>query len=190
MLKDEPFHTFALLGMAALALQDDQLDEAERLWLLAREHNPDAVAPRLLLAKHYRAKNNQPMAETLVKEAHRLAPYAPQVLYEYAEIMLAGRHHDAARAAAEALSERAPDSLPALELLARVYNQSGEKRPDRDPRARRRTRARGRCRARARASRHCRADYANATRIAEELVAVPDTSAAGHELRRRAGGAR
>lgn len=84
----EPFQPFALTGLAALALQNDNLDEAEKLWQLAREHNPDAVAPRLLLAKHYRAKNSMALAEVVIKEAYRLAPFAVQVQAEYAFIML------------------------------------------------------------------------------------------------------
>ncbi|MCB1748179.1 MAG: PEP-CTERM system TPR-repeat protein PrsT [Gammaproteobacteria bacterium] len=126
VLDSEPFHAFALMGMAALALQDNDLDEAERLWQVAREHNPDAVAPRLLLAKHYRTRGNQPLAETMIKEAYRLAPYALQVQAEYAEIMLQGGHFEEALEAAKALVERVPDSLPGLELLARVYNQLGD----------------------------------------------------------------
>ncbi|MGE0485759.1 MAG: XrtA/PEP-CTERM system TPR-repeat protein PrsT [Gammaproteobacteria bacterium] len=126
VLDNEPFHAFALMGLAALALQDNDLDEAERLWQLAREHNPDAVAPRLLLAKHYRTRGNQPLAEATIKEAYRLAPYALQVQGEYAEIMLQGAHYEEALDAAKALVERVPDALPGLELLARIYNQLGD----------------------------------------------------------------
>jgi putative PEP-CTERM system TPR-repeat lipoprotein len=126
VLDIEPFHGFALLGLAALALQGDDLDEAERLWLLAREHNPDAVAPRLLLAKHYRAKNNGSLAQTTIKEAYKLAPFALQVQAEYAEIMLEAGEFQDALSSAEALVGRAPNSVFGLELLARIHNQLGD----------------------------------------------------------------
>ncbi|MEQ8660972.1 MAG: PEP-CTERM system TPR-repeat protein PrsT, partial [Gammaproteobacteria bacterium] len=118
VLERAPSHPFALLGMAALALKADDLDAAERLWLLAREQNPDAVAPRLLLAKHYRARGNLPLAEEAATEAYKLAPYALQVQAEYATVMLQNGKHEAALEAAQALVERAPQALPALELLA------------------------------------------------------------------------
>ncbi len=126
VLEFEPFHAFALMGLAALALQEDNVDEAERLWLLAREQNPDAVAPRLLLARHYRTKGNRTLAEATIKEAYKLAPYAPQVQAEYAAIMLDAGQFDEALSAAQQLVERTPKSLPGLELLARIYNQLGD----------------------------------------------------------------
>jgi putative PEP-CTERM system TPR-repeat lipoprotein len=126
ILKHEPFHAFALLGLAALAVQDAGLDEAERLWQLAREHNPEAVAPRILLAKHYRAKGNLVLAEAAIKEAYKLAPFAPQVQLEYASLMLDTGKFEEALKVANALVERLPDSVEGLDLLARVYNQLGD----------------------------------------------------------------
>ena len=185
VLDREPSHTFALLGMAALALQANKLDEAEGLWLQAREQNVDAVAPRLLLAKHYRAKKNQAMSETVIKEAYKLAPYAVQVQAEYAEIMLQGRHFDEALGAANALIERVPDSLPGLELLARIYNQSGdeagltktlERVAELAPDAVGAHVLLGRLAIRNK-------DQAEANRIADALIAGKDSQAAGYELR-------
>ena len=128
VLDIEPFQPFALTGLAALALQDDDLDEAEKLWQLAREHNPDAVAPRLLLAKHFRAKKNMALAETAINEAYRLAPFAVQIQAEYASIMLQIGSFEESLRAARALNARAPDSLQGLELLANIYNQLGDER--------------------------------------------------------------
>lgn len=126
VLDIEPFQPFALTGLAALALQDDDLDEAEQLWQLAREHNPDAVAPRLLLAKHYRARKNMTLAERVIKETYRLAPFAAQVQAEYASIMLQIGSFEEALQAAQALNARAPNSLQGLELTANIYNQLGD----------------------------------------------------------------
>ena len=188
VLERDAYQPFALLGMAALALKDDDLDEAERLWNVAREHNPDAVAPRLLLAKHYRAKGNLPLAETVISEAYALAPFALQVQAEYATIMLQSGDEDAALAAAQALVERVPDSLQGLELLARVYNQRGdaegltatlERVAEVAPDALGARVLLGRLAIR-------RQDYDTAMATARELVAGGEqaqTVAAGHELR-------
>ncbi len=184
VLAIEPFHAMALMGLAALALQADDLDEAERLWLLARDNNPDAVAPRLLLSKHYRAKRNLTLATTMIKEAYQLAPYAPQVQSEYAVIMLETQSYDEALKAARLLVERSPDSLVGLELLARAQNLMGDAEgltatlekiaqvaPDAAP-----TRVLlGRLAIR-------RKDYAQATTIAKALLADPQHAALGHEL--------
>lgn len=126
ILELTPFHSFALLGKAAIAVQADKLDEAERLWQLAREHNPDAVAPRLLLSQHYRAKDNPTLAETLVTEAYELAPFSPPVQAQYATIKADAGHYEEALVAARQIVERDPGSVPGLELLARIYNFLGD----------------------------------------------------------------
>ena len=126
VLDIEAFQPFALTGLAALALQDDDVAEAEKLWQLAREHNPEAVAPRLLLAKHYRTKKNMGLAETLIREAYALAPFALPVQTEYASIMLQIRAFEDALQAARVINARAPNSVQGLELLANIYNQLGD----------------------------------------------------------------
>lgn len=185
ILDDEPFHAFALLGLAALALQDDNLDEAERLWLQAREHNPDAVAPRLLLAKHYRAKSNQTQALTMIREAYRLAPYAPQVQAAYAAQMLESGDFPEALEAAQSLVARVPNSVEGLELLAHTHNRLGnaeglretlEKIAEIAPEAAGARLLLGRLAIR-------RKDFAAADKIAGDLLAMPDGAAAGYEIR-------
>lgn len=126
ILDVQPFQPLAMQGLAGIALQEDDLDEAERLWQLAREHNPDAVAPRLLLARHYRAKGNMTLAESMVREAYGLAPYAPPVQAEYTKVMLQIESYEEALEAAQALTARVPDSVQGLELLAQVYNRLGD----------------------------------------------------------------
>ncbi|MEQ8234479.1 MAG: PEP-CTERM system TPR-repeat protein PrsT [Gammaproteobacteria bacterium] len=186
VLERSPAHPFALLGMAALALKADDLDEAERLWTQAREQNADAVAPRLLLAKHYRAKGNLPLAESAIGEAYALAPYAAQVQAEYATIKLQAGQPAAALEAASALVERAPGSVPALELLARVYNQMGDEPALTATLERMAEVAPDAVGARVLLARLAlrRDDLAAAGHIADELVASAEESAvaAGHEL--------
>ena len=184
VLNIESFHPFALMGLAALALQDGDLDEAERLWQLAREHNPDAVAPRLLLAKHYRARNSLALAETLVKEAYRLAPFAVQVQAEYASVMLQIGSFDEALQAARALTARIPDSLQGLELLANIYNQLGDEQGLTETLKRIARAAPDEVGAKILLGRLAirRKDYDEARSIVESLLLSKDNAAAGHEL--------
>ena len=184
VLNIETFHPFALMGLAALALQDGDLDEAERLWQLAREHNPDAVAPRLLLAKHYRARNSLTLAETLVKEAYRLAPFAVQVQAEYASIMLQIRSFDEALQAARALTARIPDSLQGLELLANIYNQLGDEQGLTETLKRIARAAPDNVGAKILLGRLAirRKDFDAARSIVESLLLSKENAAAGHEL--------
>lgn len=125
VLARDEFNPNALMGLAALALHDKHSDDAEKYWQQAREHNVEAVAPRLALARYFREKGNLPRAEEAIKEAYKLASYAPLVQAEYARVMLSTGDEQAGLTAAKALVERAPDSIPALELLARAHNQVG-----------------------------------------------------------------
>ncbi len=180
----EPYQPFALLGLAALALNDKQIDEAERLWQLAREHNPDAVAPRLLLAKHYRLRKNAVQAEVVAKEAFRLAPFAPQVATEYAAVMLDVGKNDEALTAARTLVERAPGSVTGLELMARAYNQLRDEAGLKDTLERIAKIAPDAVGAQVLLGRLAgrRKDFESGHRIATALKAKGDTAAAGLEL--------
>ena len=185
VLARDEFNANALQGLAALAMGDNNGDEAEKLWQQAREHNPEAVAPRVALARYYRAKGNLTRAEEAIKEAYKLASYAAPVQAEYVNVMLGIGDNQSAVKAAQALAERAPASLPALELLARAYNQLGDEsgltstlqrivkiKPDHQA---------AQALLAQLALRH--KDKAGAERIANAMVAQPDNAAAGHELR-------
>ena len=184
VLAQNAYHAFALMGLAALALQDDEFDEAERLWLLAREHNPDAVAPRYLLARHYRAKSNATLAQVLIKEAYKLAPYSPQIQGLYAEIMLEAGEYESALNAAQSLVARVPGSLQGLELVARIYNQLGDESgltetletiAEIAPEAAGARVLLGRLAVR-------RKDFDSAEKISRALIATEENAAIGHEL--------
>jgi len=136
VLSRDEFNANALMGLAALAVAAKNGEDAEKYWQQAREHNAEAVAPRLALARYFRDKGNLPRAQEMVKEAYKLASYAPPVLSEYAQVMLSAGEEQEALKAAQALVERAPDSIPANELLARAHNQLGEETALKDDLAR------------------------------------------------------
>ncbi len=184
VLARDQFNAEALLGLAAAAVNDKNFDEAEKYWLTAREHNVEAVAPRLALARYYRSKGKLPQAEEVVREAYKLASYAPAVQAEYAEVMLGIGDNAEALKAAEALAARAPQSLPALELLARTQNQLGNEKglgetlqkivksvPDHEA---------AQILLAQLALRHKDAD--GAERIAKTMIGQSKNAAAGHEL--------
>ena len=184
VLARDEFNATALQGLAALAMDDNNADEAEKLWQQAREHNPEAVAPRVALARYYRTKGNLTRAEDAIREAYKLASYAAPVQVEYVNVMLGIGDNQAAVKAAQALVERAPKSLPVLELMARAYNQLGDQtalsdtlrrivtiKPDHQP---------AQVLLAQLALRHN--DKEAAERIARAMTAQPDNAAAGYEL--------
>jgi putative PEP-CTERM system TPR-repeat lipoprotein len=184
VLARDEFNATALQGLAALAMDDDNADEAEKLWQQAREHNPEAVAPRVALARYYRTKGNLTRAEDAIREAYKLASYAAPVQAEYANVMLGIGDNQAAVKAAQALVTRAPESLPVLELLARAFNQLGDQtglsdtlrrivklQPDHQP---------AQILLAQLALRHKDKDGAEA--IARTMIARPENAAAGYEL--------
>lgn len=185
VLARDEFNANALQGLAALSMGDNNADEAEKFWQQAREHNPQAVAPRVALARYYRTKGNMTRAEEVIKEAYKLASYAAPVQAEYANVMLAIGDNPTAVKAAQALVERSPESLAALELLARAFNQAGNEaglrdtlgrlvkiKPDHQP---------AQVLLAQLALRH--KDMASAERIASAMIAQADNTAAGYELR-------
>ena len=184
VLARDEFNATALQGLAALAMDDNNADEAEKLWQQAREHNPEAIAPRVALARYYRAKGNLTRAEDAIREAYKLASYAAPVLVEYTTVMLGIGDNQAAVKAAQALAERAPNSLPVLELLARAFNQLGDQtglsdtlrriikiKPDHQP---------AQVLLAQLALRHKDSDAAE--NIARTMIARPENAAAGYEL--------
>lgn len=184
ILRQAPDHVQALLGLAAIALEDRQAERALELWQQARAANPEAVAPRLLLANHYRNQRNYALAESMAAEAYRLAPYAPNVQYEYALVLLANDKADEALPVVQALSARFPSSVPLLRLLTVSYSRLDDREgmektlqrilevapDDRDTRI-----ALGRLAL-------ARKDYAGARANGEELLRRPQGLATGHEL--------
>jgi putative PEP-CTERM system TPR-repeat lipoprotein len=184
VLARDEFNPNALLGLAALALNDKNADEAEKYWQQAREHNAEAVAPRLALARYYRQKGKLPQAEQAVREAWKLASYAPQVQSEYTQIMLDVGDNAEALKAAQALVARAPTSVAALELLARTHNQLGNEKGLGEA-LERIIKAEPEHQAAQLLLAHQalrRKDIEGAERIAKNLVGQSKNAAAGHEL--------
>lgn len=128
VLSRDEFNTPALMGLAALAVDDKNGDEAEKYWQQAREHNPEAVAPRVALARYFREKGNLPRAEEAIREAYKLSSFSPPVQTEYAQVMLAINDGAEALKVAEALVAHAPQSVANLELLARTHIQLGDEK--------------------------------------------------------------
>ena len=184
VLELDPAQRHALLGLAAIALKQGDVDEAERLWQLAREGNEDAAAPRLLLAKHYRARRNPNSAASMITEAYRLAPFAPPVQLEYVALMLQTGKHQAALKVARVLSARFPQSLRVLELLAGAYNQLGDADGLMTTLQRVAEIAPNATSARVLLARLAirRNQLDDAGAIAQSLISVPGSAAAGYEL--------
>jgi putative PEP-CTERM system TPR-repeat lipoprotein len=100
-------------------------EAAVKLWEQARTNNPDAVDPRVFLARHFRANNDLEKAEALAAEAYSLAPYLPAAQFEFALLKLNSNKFKDALPAIESLVDRFPASVQPLELLARAHEKAG-----------------------------------------------------------------
>lgn len=116
----------AMLYLASILVDEDQPDEALRLWEQARKNNPNAAEPRILLSRYYRNNGNIVVAQSMAGEAYKLAPYAPAAQFEFALTNMNADRPQAAIPAIKAMVERFPRSVQALELLARAYQQMGD----------------------------------------------------------------
>lgn len=121
ILEQQPHAPEALVALAALAEKAGADERVLALLEEAREQNPTAVTPRVLLARYYLRQRNFTLAESFAVEAYKLAPYAPFAQHQYVLAMLADNKPALALPAITALASRFPDSVPTLRLQVTTY---------------------------------------------------------------------
>ncbi|MBI5617318.1 MAG: PEP-CTERM system TPR-repeat protein PrsT [Gammaproteobacteria bacterium] len=124
ILEHHPHQADALNGLAALAMTAGNEAEAERLWQEARDNNPEAVLPRVMLAQQARLHHKLDLAAQFAEEARALGPFLPLVQYEFALAMLATDHADRAVEPLQSLVARFPKSAPLLRLMSSAYGRT------------------------------------------------------------------
>ena len=107
-------------------MSDGDTVGAVELWKQARKNAPDAVQPRILLARHYRMGQSTALAEQVIDEAYGLAPDSGPVQMEYVLVKMLVGAVDEASCVAQVLIERYPNNHQLLELRAQVYASSGD----------------------------------------------------------------
>lgn len=121
ILEIEPHNVQALVALGEDARLNDDIESALKYWEQARHNDPDAGAPRVALANHYRQSGELVKAKALIDEAYAVEPYQPLIQYEYAQIQLLQGNTDDAHAVVEKLAQRFPGSARVVELQIALY---------------------------------------------------------------------
>jgi putative PEP-CTERM system TPR-repeat lipoprotein len=110
----------ALLGLAALAKSDGQVEKTAQWLKQAHELHPEAIQPALLLVQHYRQLDETDRALDLAEAVAMDHPRKPTVLMALAQSQLDTGNDKDALATLRKLVEAAPRSPAAHYLLAAV----------------------------------------------------------------------
>ncbi|MFK8030968.1 MAG: tetratricopeptide repeat protein [Gammaproteobacteria bacterium] len=106
--RENPSNLHALLALAEIARNQGETDE-ESAWLdLARERNPTAVEPRLIMANRHILKRRYPEAVKVAQEAAAAHPYNASVLRVLAHALINIKQYDEALSTAAEAHRLAP----------------------------------------------------------------------------------
>jgi len=112
-----------LLALARLAGKQGNTDQMVAWYERAREHHPQDVRSRVMLADYYLKTGKTDKAGALAGEALKLAPRNPQVLALQGRQMLAEKRYQEALIPLRQLVTTEPDSGYDRALLAEAYMQ-------------------------------------------------------------------
>ena len=113
----------ALVALAKLASEDGRTQEGIALLERAREKNPRAVQPRLVLANYYLRRGNASEALKSAREAYGIAAQLPAAALLLGRAQIANGLSDDAISTLSELAERHPASVEAHMQLALAYGQ-------------------------------------------------------------------
>lgn len=126
VLKADPDNVVALVGLAGIAEAQRDYGKMEEYLLRAREKNPQAIEPGLLLTRYYVLQNQPLKAIEIARDTYEKNPENPAVLESLAKTQLANRQLADAIATTKKLIGLAP-AVPDHQLLyAKLLRQNGE----------------------------------------------------------------
>lgn len=132
ILADKPEHFGALLGMIALAVQENATFEVESWVKRTLNHHPQAIQPGLLLANHYLTTNQAAKAAGIAEELKTRFPDNNVVLFTLARAQLASGSVNRAVNNLQSLVNLQPDNATARLLLAETYLAINKQIPARE----------------------------------------------------------
>ncbi len=124
VLKANPKHLETQLKLARLDdLQGRRADMVAKLTQAVQDH-PNALQPRLLLARYYLQLDQAQRGQTLLEEIRPNYPENPALLAILTETQLASNQPERALETAKRLQEAAPRSASAAFMLAEAYAEN------------------------------------------------------------------
>ncbi len=135
ILKRQPDHLQAMLGMAAVETAVGRVKESVQWLEKAAKAHPRALEPRMKLVGHHLRSGNRDNALTLVKELQTLAPNDPEVLVLLARASGQGEHASAVSNLRRALEARPGQPGLMFELANAQLAQGDDTRGASQPRA-------------------------------------------------------
>jgi Flp pilus assembly protein TadD len=108
----------ALVALAKMASDDGRAQEGIALLERARDKNPRAVQPRLILANYQLRRGNAAEALTLAREAYDISPRLPAAALLLGRAQIANGMTDDAISSLSELAERYPNSVDTHMQLA------------------------------------------------------------------------
>lgn len=127
ILKHDPANTSALIGLAQIAEGRKDYAQMEQYLDSAREKNPKATQPALMLSKYYLSQNKLLRALEVARDADANNPDQPQVMQSLAVAQLANNQTSNAVTTFKKLVSKAPDNPEFRHQLAQALYKSGDK---------------------------------------------------------------
>ncbi len=126
ILKAHPQDLNAQLAMVELDAAQGKYAEVEAMLEDSIKQFPDAVQPRVILARHFTARGQPQRALPLVQQIASKHQGDPVFLETYTQVLVANRQTDPAIEAAKSWVGLAPRSATAHYWLARAYADGGQ----------------------------------------------------------------
>jgi len=126
IIKDHPEHISAYLTAAELQANKGNAAETESYLKLAIERSPQALSPRVLLARFYTRQGRPKQAEVILQQVRQDYFSNPEFLEGLVEAQLEGNEVAAALDTASAFVKAVPGSALAHFSLARAYEANND----------------------------------------------------------------
>lgn len=126
VLAFEPSNSASLLLKATLDIQQGRIDTAVADLRTVLKNEPDLVNGLVLLARAHLKNNAKELANKNYLRAVQIEPSNDKVAIEYANFLLTHKEINQAEAILMSLLEKVPNSLPALQAMARLKLSKGD----------------------------------------------------------------
>lgn len=127
VLGSDPKNLGALIGLAQVAESRKDYDAMEKYLLDAREKNPKALEPGLMLSRYYLLKQKPLRAMEIARDLDSNNPDQPQALQNLAVVQLANNQAASAVTTFKKLINKAPGNPEFRHQLAQALYKSGDK---------------------------------------------------------------